>query len=72
MGLRLGEGLAPTALARRFGLAESDLIDPAKRAFYLGQGLLTERGERLIVTPQGMPLLDGLLAELVPAALVAA
>jgi len=72
MGLRLDEGIAPTALARRFGLFETDLIDPVKRAFYAFQGLLTERGDRLVVTPQGMPLLDGLLAELVPAALVSA
>lgn len=72
MGLRLAEGLVPAALARRFGLAESDLIDPAKRAFYIAQGLLSERADSLIVTDAGMPLLDGLLAELVPAGLVAA
>ncbi len=72
MGLRLAEGIAPTALARRFGLAETDLIDPAKRAFYTAQGLLSERTDHLIVTEAGMPLLDGLLAELVPAGLVAA
>ncbi len=72
MGLRLDEGIAPAALAQRFGLAETDLIDPAKRAFYASQGLLTTRGDRLIVTQQGMPLLNGLLGELVPAALVSA
>jgi oxygen-independent coproporphyrinogen-3 oxidase len=72
MGLRLDEGIAPAALAQRFGLAETDLIVPAKRAFYASQGLLTTRGDRLIVTQQGMPLLDGLLGELVPAALVSA
>ena len=72
MGLRLDEGIAPAALAQRFGLPETDLIDPAKRAFYASQGLLTTLGNRLIVTPQGMPLLDGLLGELVPAALVSA
>ena len=72
MGLRLDEGIAPAALAKRFGLAETDLIDPAKRAFYASQGLLTTQGDRLIVTQQGMPLLDGLLGELVPAALVSA
>ncbi len=72
MGLRLDEGIAPAALAQRFGLAETDLIDPAKRAFYAAQGLLSERSDRLIVTQQGMPLLDGLLGELVPAALVRA
>jgi putative oxygen-independent coproporphyrinogen III oxidase len=72
MGLRLDEGIVPAALAQRFGLPETDLIDPAKRAFYTAQGLLTERTDRLIVTDAGMPLLDGLLAELVPAGLVAA
>lgn len=72
MGLRLDEGIAPAALAQRFGLPETDLIDPAKRAFYTAQGLLNERADRLIVTDAGMPLLDGLLAELVPAGLVAA
>ncbi len=72
MGLRLDEGIVPAALAQRFGLAETDLIDPAKRAFYTAQGLLTTNCDRLIVTQQGMPLLDGLLGELVPAALVSA
>ncbi|WP_421847647.1 radical SAM family heme chaperone HemW [Novosphingobium sp.] len=72
MGLRLAEGIAPAALAERFGLAEAELIDPAKRAFYRSQGLLTEQADRLIVTDAGMPLLDGLLAELVPAGLVTA
>ena len=72
MGLRLGEGISPATLARRFGLAEADLIDPAKRAFYTEQGLLTGHADRLIVTEAGMPLLDGLLAELVPAGLVSA
>lgn len=72
MGLRLGEGIASAVLAQRFGLAETDLIAPAKRAFYITQGLLTERGDRLVVTDAGMPLLDGLLGELVPAGLVAA
>ena len=72
MGLRLAEGIAPAALARRFGLAETDLIDPAKRAFYAEQGLLAGHADRLIVTEAGMPLLDGLLGELVPAGLVSA
>lgn len=72
MGLRLAEGITPAALAKRFSLAETDLIDPAKRAFYTAQGLLTQQADRLIVTDAGMPLLDGLLGELVPAWLVAA
>ncbi|MGL1080488.1 hypothetical protein ACSTLI_23345, partial [Vibrio parahaemolyticus] len=70
-GLRLDEGIAPAALAARFGLAEHDLIAPEKRRFYTAQGLLRAAGERLIVTEAGMPLLDALLGELVPARLVA-
>lgn len=72
MGLRLREGIDPPALARRFELGERQLIDPRKRALYLAQGLLREDGERLVVTEAGMPLLDALLGELVPAGLVAA
>ena len=72
MGLRLAEGISTAALAARFGLAETDLIHPAKRAFYTAQGLLSPRTDRLIVTEVGMPLLDGLLGELVPAGLALA
>ncbi len=72
MGLRLAEGVDLSALAARFGLGEADLVIPAKRAFYRDLGLLRESGSRLTVTDQGMPLLDGLLGELVPAALVSA
>jgi oxygen-independent coproporphyrinogen-3 oxidase len=70
MGLRLGEGIDLAALGARFGFPETALIDPAKRAFHIGNGLLREEGPRLIVTEAGMPLLDALLAELVPADLV--
>lgn len=72
MGLRLREGVDLAALAARFGTGTGDLCDPAKAAFYAGQGLLRHEGSRLIVTDAGMPLLDGLLGELVPAALAAA
>jgi len=72
MGLRLGEGVDLTALAGRFGIARDALCDPAKAALYEGQGLLRRDGSRLIVTDAGMPLLDALLGELVPADLVAA
>ena len=72
MGLRLREGIDPGAIARRFGLDPAALIDGKRRALYIGQGLLREATDRLIVTDAGMPLLDALLGELVPAALVAA
>jgi oxygen-independent coproporphyrinogen-3 oxidase len=70
MGLRLAEGVDLAAKAARFGLREDELCDPAKLAFYAAQGLAWRHGARVGVTPQGMPLLDGLLGELVPAGLV--
>ncbi|MBB3861064.1 oxygen-independent coproporphyrinogen-3 oxidase [Novosphingobium hassiacum] len=72
MGLRLTEGIEPAKLAARFGFAETDLIDPAKRKLYTSIGHLHDTGTRLQVTEQGSPLLEALLAELVPNALVSA
>jgi len=72
MGLRLREGIDPAALARRFGFAPADLIEPDKAEFYLRQHLLWRDAGRLGVTEAGMPLLDGLLSELVCGELVAA
>ena len=72
MGLRLGEGVDLPALAARFEVDEGSLCDAAKATFYESQGLLQRDGPRLIVTETGMPLLDGLLGELVPAELVSA
>jgi len=70
MGLRLREGVDPAALARRFGVGE--VIDPGKLALYESLGLAWREGGRIGVTPQGMPVLDALLSELVPDALAAA
>ena len=72
MGLRLAEGVDLAAKAARFGVGVDELCDPAKLAFYIKQGFAWQKGTRIGVTPQGMPVLDGLLGELVPAALVAA
>jgi oxygen-independent coproporphyrinogen-3 oxidase len=72
MGLRLREGIDPDALARRFGLAPGSLIDLDRLAFHERLGLAWREGGRVGVTPQGMPLLDALLAELVPDSLAAA
>jgi oxygen-independent coproporphyrinogen-3 oxidase len=72
MGLRLAEGIDLAAMAARFGLAQDELCDPGKFAFYAEQGLVWRTGDRIGVTGDGMPLLDALLGELVPAALVAA
>ena len=72
MGLRLAEGIDLRRYAARFALDEHELCDPEKFAFYARQGLVWRDGTRIGVTPQGMPLLDALLGEPVPAALVAA
>jgi oxygen-independent coproporphyrinogen-3 oxidase len=72
MGLRLAEGIDLATLSARFGIPAGDLIEPAKLALYESLGFAWRRGHRIGVTPQGMPLLDALLGELVPAALVSA
>lgn len=72
MGLRLAEGVDLEAMSRRFAVLPSALCDEDKAGFYAAQGLIRRDGARLIVTEAGMPLLDGLLGELLPADLVAA
>jgi oxygen-independent coproporphyrinogen-3 oxidase len=72
MGLRLREGVDLSALAARFALPVEALCDQAKLEFYAAQGLCWQRGGVIGVTDAGIPLLDGLLAELVPAGLLAA
>jgi len=72
MGLRLREGVDLALLAARLHLPRETLIDAEKARFYGDLGLVTREGDRLIVSDQGMPLLDALLGELVSADLVAA
>lgn len=72
MGLRLAEGVDLAALSQRFGIGREALVDSAKLGFYETIGLAWREGDRFGVTPQGMPLLDALLGELVPATLVTA
>ena len=68
MGLRLAEGLEPDALARRFGVEA--VVNADKVAFYTQQGLMWQQGERIGVTEAGMAVLNALIAEVVPEALV--
>ncbi len=70
MGLRLTEGVDLAALSDRFGVPETALVDESKLEFYSGLGLVVRKGDHLGVTDAGMPLLDALLGELVPAELV--
>ena len=72
MGLRLREGIDLAALGIRTGFTPEALIVPDKAALYTDLGLLWRDGDRLGVTQAGMPLLDGLLGELVPGDLVGA
>ena len=69
MGLRLREGIDAEALKQRFALDRDALFDARKLAFYEGQRLVRREGARIAVTPAGMPLLDGLLPELLAPAL---
>lgn len=72
MGLRLAKGADLAALSARFAIPASELIDRKKLALHQSLGLAWSEDARIGVTPQGMPLLDALLGELVPEALVAA
>ena len=72
VGLRLDEGVDLAALSARFAIPASELIDRKKLALHESLGLARSDGSRIGVTPQGMPLLDALLGDLVPEALVAA
>jgi oxygen-independent coproporphyrinogen-3 oxidase len=72
MGLRLAEGVDLAVLSRRFGIPLPELVDRERVAFYASLGLVRQDGSRLVVSDAGMPLLDALLGELVPGALVAA
>jgi oxygen-independent coproporphyrinogen-3 oxidase len=65
MGLRLAEGVDLPALAIRLGLDEAALLDAGAVTRLAGHGLLARDGDRLRATPQGMLLLDGILAEIV-------
>lgn len=70
MGLRLREGVDVAALANRFGLQADELCDPRKAQFFESQGLVWQENPRTGITAAGMPVLDALLGELVPSALV--
>ena len=72
MGLRLREGIDLAKLAARFGLPIDALCDQAKLDFYTAQGLCWQDGDQIGVTDAGIPLLDGLLGEIIPAELVSA
>jgi oxygen-independent coproporphyrinogen-3 oxidase len=62
MGLRLAEGIEPTALSDRF--AGHRIVDATCVDRLVGHGLLERDGSRLRTTPAGRLLLDSILAEI--------
>jgi putative oxygen-independent coproporphyrinogen III oxidase len=67
MGLRLGEGVDLADVASRTGIASDALIDTKASAKIAALGMLRIEGEKLIITPKGMPLLDAILPQIVTA-----
>ncbi|MGB5077385.1 MAG: radical SAM family heme chaperone HemW [Sphingorhabdus sp.] len=65
MGLRLAEGVDLDDIAKRTDVPVDDLIDANAVAAIEKLGLLQKSGVRLVVTRQGMPLLDAILPEIV-------
>jgi len=65
MGLRLAEGVSLANISARTGMAATSIVKPAAVARLAAHGLVTQTDDRLTVTPAGMLLLDGILAEIV-------
>ncbi|MBC7434057.1 MAG: coproporphyrinogen III oxidase [Rubritepida sp.] len=64
MGLRLVEGVQPSRIEARSGLAFAQTVDPAMLAACLDEGYLEWRGEMLRATDEGRLRLDALLPAL--------
>jgi oxygen-independent coproporphyrinogen-3 oxidase len=62
MGLRLGEGIDPNAIARRFGLPT--IVDWARVERLVASGHLTKEADRIALTATGRLLLDHILGEI--------
>ncbi len=67
MGLRLAEGVDLGTVAAKSGHAEAMLVDSEAVARLSRYGLVTQEGAQLRVLPDGMLLLDRILAEIVAA-----
>ena len=65
MGLRLAEGIDLSDIATRTGVAEDSLVDAQAVEDIEKLGLIRRNGQHITVTPQGMPLLDAILPEIV-------
>jgi coproporphyrinogen III oxidase-like Fe-S oxidoreductase len=65
MGLRLAEGIDLADVASLTGTLAAQLIDDNAVASIEKLGLIRREGQRLAVTPSGMPLLDAILPQVV-------
>ena len=65
MGLRLAEGISLSRLSERTGIASDGLLDTHAVDKIAQLGLIRRDGDRVTVTPQGMPLLDAILPQIV-------
>ncbi|OWQ96324.1 radical SAM family heme chaperone HemW [Sphingopyxis witflariensis] len=65
MGLRLTEGVDLARIEMRSGLARYAFVDGDAVARLVGQGLMRQAGDRLMVTDDGILLLDSILSEVV-------
>lgn len=65
MGLRLAEGISLSRLSDRTGIAADDLLDMEAVNKIEALGLITRNADHVTVTPQGMPLLDAILPQIV-------
>jgi oxygen-independent coproporphyrinogen-3 oxidase len=65
MGLRLAEGVSLLLLSQKTGIAPHALLDIIAVDRIAALGLIGRDGDHVTVTPQGMPLLDAILPEIV-------
>ncbi len=65
MGLRLAEGISLDRLSDRTGIAAEQLLDHIAVDKIAQLGLIRRDGDHVTVTPQGMPLLDAILPQIV-------
>ena len=72
MGLRLVEGVDLSALSKRLQLSDTELVDPVELGLCIELGLAWQDGTRIGLTEAGRPLLDAVLAKLVPGELIGA
>lgn len=65
MGLRLAEGIDLARLAKRTDVPAHSLLDLDAVDKIAQLGLIQRKGDHVTVTPQGMPLLDAILPQIV-------